>query len=141
MIDAKDLKIGNFVFDSDRENPYYYTVEKIQSKEYSESAEEEQNEIIGRIEGSIDGFYDIIPSPIPLTEEWLIMFGFENIQRGLFKLDVLNYGRINVHTTKSSVLVELGTYSHNLFGDTKIKYVHQLQNLYKALTNEELELK
>ena len=74
--------------------------------------------------------------PIPLTEEWLLKFGF---------------GKSDEH--------EYGSNEHDLFGfyydyhfnkfylDTPedniyipfIKYVHQLQNLYISLTNTELK--
>lgn len=79
--------------------------------------------------------------PIPLTEEWLFKAGFENIQRGRFIMNILSYGSINVQITKNKLVVELGTTGHYLFGETKIEYVHQLQNLYFALTGIELELK
>lgn len=131
---ASELRIGNFVFDSDRENPYYYTVEKIQSREYSESAEEEQDEIIGRIDGSIDGFYDIIPSPIPLTEEWLLKFGFEFTDwLGSWDLKDGNFGLVKTHNEK--FVLE----NHSI--SPEIQYVNQLQNLYFALTGSELEIK
>ena len=67
--------------------------------------------------------------PIPLTEEWLMKFGFEALFSGA--------GYVKNH-------VEIG-YNHNGFyiitSGLKIKYVHQLQNLYFALTGEELTIK
>lgn len=79
--------------------------------------------------------------PIPLTEEWLHAFGFTNSEIGLFEKRVLTRGKINVHITRKKLLVELGTSGSYLFGNTNIKYVHQLQNLYFALTQTELEIK
>jgi hypothetical protein len=65
-------------------------------------------------------------SPIPLTEEWLLKFGFESLLSGA--------GYVKNRT-------EIG-YNHNGFyiitSGLKIEYVHQLQNLYFALTGEEL---
>jgi hypothetical protein len=77
-------------------------------------------------------------SPIPLTEEWLVKFGFESDHNDL----VLFY--------KQHVLMEASWASRNIRTDEKygwaiylpnitIQYVHQLQNLYFALTGEELE--
>jgi hypothetical protein len=69
--------------------------------------------------------------PIPLTEEWLLEFGFVKGKFGFFE-------------TKKRLLVEdLGnsiTYDNKLL-NTKIKHVHQLQNFYFALTEEELTIK
>ena len=78
-----------------------------------------------------DGAYGDPPieemfEPIPLTEEWLLGFGFKrtdtvgflsNRKMGLFK----GRGRWRV-----------------LHHNTAVRYVHQLQNLYFALTGEEL---
>ena len=52
--------------------------------------------------------------PIPLTEEWLLKFGFERTYNSQFRY-----------------------FGHYI----KIKYVHELQNLYFALTGQELTIK
>lgn len=75
--------------------------------------------------------------PIPLTEEWILKFGFEK------KLTVWWY-------FNEKLVIECGILSNKIFvrfrlNDyesveiSEIKYVHQLQNLYFALTNEELK--
>lgn len=74
--------------------------------------------------------------PIPLTEEWLLKFGavktFDNWQ---FTISV---GAITLHFRRNNEWYsELG----GIYLGSKIKYVHQLQNLYFALTGNELELK
>lgn len=76
--------------------------------------------------------------PIPITEDWLLKLGFDNTQRGFFKIRILNRGSINVLISKKRLLVELGTTGGYLFGNTDIKHIHQLQNLYFSLTGEEL---
>lgn len=134
MIQANELRIGNYVYDLDRENPYYYTVEQIRSKQYCDSSEEPNDEIIGKIEGSKDGYYDIVPSPIPLTEEWLVRFGFDtfrsiNSDPKTFYNDRFDYG-IEIYQDGSIWFEKLRL----------IKHVHQLQNLYFALTGQELKL-
>jgi len=66
--------------------------------------------------------------PIPLTEEWLLKFGFKNLSIGLFELihnNVIGY-RLSIE---------------GQYGYEEIKYIHQLQNLYFALTGEELTIK
>jgi len=77
-------------------------------------------------------FYDLM-EPIPLTEEWLERFGFEFDGEWW---DYLNFG-INIRQNRCSE--SLGEFGFNYYPIPK--YVHQLQNLYYALTGEELEIK
>lgn len=71
--------------------------------------------------------------PIELTEEWLLKFGFTRQPWGLV-IGSLLFKDKN-HECKELTL-EIG----NGFRTT-VKYVHQLQNLYFALTGEELTIK
>ena len=74
--------------------------------------------------------------PIPLTEEWLLIFGFKKRKnRHLF------------HWENKIVISEYKDEFENFFYpktgydirfSNEIKYVHQLQNLYFALTGAEL---
>lgn len=78
-------------------------------------------------------------SPIPLTEEWLVRFGFEyddEFEGNVYDSDLgvsigvsgdITYFMGNLETMWTDVLQET-------------KYVNQLQNLYFALTGEELTL-
>jgi hypothetical protein len=66
--------------------------------------------------------------PIPLTKELLIALGFKRNLNGWFNEDeTFSY---------SKGYAGLGTKR-----STKVDYVHQLQNLYFALTGKELTLK
>ena len=83
--------------------------------------------------------------PIPLTEEWLLKFGFESKQNGLYK--PFKGGCIRLNVGIASLFIG-SDYSLNTAMDydyvelpNEIEYVHQLQNLYFALTGEELEIK
>lgn len=75
--------------------------------------------------------------PIPLTEEWLIKFGFKISKYGFPTKNNFQVGHV---TTDENYQFEysLGTIGKWILKD--IKYVHQLQNLYFALTGEELTL-
>ena len=83
--------------------------------------------------------------PIPLTEEWLLRFGFELkeefYQEGL--LDTFMFHKDNIVDVEFSdnhkKLYWYDNYSSIYHQD--ILYVHQLQNLYFALTGEELTIK
>jgi hypothetical protein len=71
--------------------------------------------------------------PIPLTAEWLLKFGFERRQIK----DLISYN------TNQLELYQYASNNNKIFfehadGEVELKYVHQLQNLYFALTGEEL---
>jgi hypothetical protein len=91
--------------------------------------------------------------PIPLTEEWLLKFGF--VKKVDFEQQEYEYGKLSESNKRRGV----GLY--NFTGEklldywcvtfredvgcgwsdlNEIEYVHELQNLYFALTNEELIL-
>ena len=74
--------------------------------------------------------------PIPLTEEWLIKFGFEKI-----KNNGIDY---ELHDCVISFEAKWMFTSESYQNEVRTlipKHVHQLQNLYFALTNEELTIK
>jgi hypothetical protein len=71
---------------------------------------------------------------IPLTEEWLVKFGFESNNSTSNFLTYYNERydyRIEIYQNGDVWFDEL----------RKIQHVHQLQNLYFVLTGEELTLK
>lgn len=71
-------------------------------------------------------------NPIPLTEEWLLRFGFENSSS--FGVEYYEIGKLTICQSDCLAYIE------DLYG-IEVKHVHQLQNLYFALTGEELQLK
>jgi hypothetical protein len=77
-------------------------------------------------------------NPMPLTEEWLVKFGFkydtdnDKLCKSLH-IDILSFRASEGHMCLESQGYRT-LYKH-------IKYVHQLQNLYFALKGEELEIK
>ena len=69
--------------------------------------------------------------PIPLTEEWLLQFGFEHTRYGFIK------GGLHLDND-FSLFIEDET-GFNTWS-VELKYVHQLQNLYFAIIGQELTL-
>jgi hypothetical protein len=73
-------------------------------------------------------------NPIPLTEEWLLKFGAKelNAKRGILKEFVLK-----------TVRIEMSNSGNFYYKNSKLilESVHQLQNLYFALTGKELTFK
>lgn len=115
---STELRIGNYVKSIGIE----YVVWKIDA--------------LGNVQGVEGGTafnLDKTAEPIPLTEEWLVKFGFE--------LTAYGYKRkgwaICLIKQENGYLVS--SYSRNI--TLGVKYVHTLQNLYFALTGEELTLK
>lgn len=71
---------------------------------------------------------EIIREPIPLTEQWLLDFGFSKTSGYPYKM--LN-GYIRIRN---------GIYFFKFYTlEVELPYVHTLQNLYHSLTNKELK--
>lgn len=84
-----------------------------------------RSDIIGLERHPLTAFNRV--SPIPLTEEWLIKLGFGK-QNG-YPFEMLN-GYIKIRN---------GIYFFKYYQlEIELNYVHQLQNLYFALTSKEL---
>ena len=92
-------------------------------------------------------------SPIPLTEDWLLKFGF-NLDKDKW-YSIKYFTDCNESTEQMCVSINLvsnrcavfdaieetdmvNILSYPIFTANRIYYVHQLQNLYFALTGEEL---
>jgi hypothetical protein len=113
MIEANELRIGNYlstgvVYKIDEEE--VYTISNV-IQELSSSA--------------------VRIDPIPLTEEWLLKFDFEN--RG----DRFYYGCLDITLINDCFVWDCS----DIIDWPQIKHVHQLQNLYFALTGQELTIK
>lgn len=79
--------------------------------------------------------------PIPIDIEWLAKFGFLKRSRRSANYYLGGwYGVFYVRRIKGQTLIKSHGYSDSVTL-CDIKYVHQLQNLYFALTNEELTIK
>lgn len=74
--------------------------------------------------------------PIHLTEEWLLKFGFEKDNAGSFSSKMIDNYSIRIWYVSGAF-----RWTANYFCSAELKYVHQLQNLYFALTGQELEYK
>lgn len=131
---ANELRLGNLI---DRQD-YICKVTRI----------EEDGIITEPLEYKGERFVEQKLKPIPLTEEWLVKFGFKKTL-----WNNTNYpNRFELTLYVNGILIKYDSYynettalSFGEFGNdnviiTKLKYVHQLQNLYFALTGEELTI-
>lgn len=115
---ANGLMEGNFIYNKDGEIEKVYTLYRDGINGY-------------------DGEGGIIPDdeelfkPIPLTEQWLIDFGCK-IELKKYKTKTATKGNIQIYYHKGWRFII------NDFDSIVLKYVHQYQNLYFALTGKEL---
>ena len=79
-------------------------------------------------------------SPIELTEEWFLKAGFEKSFTNDFWYSINVGDKRLLISTLGNIEIEKWDRTMIAFPDI-CKYVHQLQNLYFALTGEELKLK
>ena len=85
------------------------------------------------VNGIVCSANDLIP--IPLTEEWLIKFGFK---KTWFGYDIISTC-IEIEPLENEDYTICINSNEYHVGES-FKYVHQLQNIHFALTNKELEL-
>lgn len=126
MIKATELRIGNWV---DHKDLWSYRQPRQDFKEFDFQWNEADWYALGKCTLDLE-----IIQPIPLTEEWLLKFGFERRPWGLIKGGLLF--RDNIKNPCEELTLQIG----NGFNVT-VQHVHTLQNLYFALTGEELILK
>jgi hypothetical protein len=154
---ANDLRIGNWVkikeeF-SERDIPLETLEFQIEgfndgSKRYEEGAKQIlfwsiKNKVFGT---TTSGSYDIECELILLTEEWLLKFGFKKENNTIYSIsDKLSSSEVGkwyfFKNENNSFTPHIKRENKFSWIGKEIKYVHQLQNLYFALTGEELLLK
>lgn len=154
MINAKELRISNIVFD---ENKNIAVINGFRPYGTSTRCDEEEGcyllfDIIFQDGTSSKNWTaDIVEmSHIPLTEEWLLKFGFEKEPMAYSRnIDLFGGGKKLSFSGDYLYLVDsekkntTPTDIITIWNKDVIKqfYVHQLQNLYFALTGEELTIK
>ena len=120
MIDAKELRIGNYILSDES------------SVEVSSYCEFNGIETTANFEGNCNSKI----TPIELTHEILLKCGFEKNYR-------IDSGEYNECFSIFSFALMV---RHNSFfvdwigGNTEVKYLHQLQNIFYCLCGEELEI-
>lgn len=144
------FRIGDLIQDFECE-PYYFPIEQIKLNEQGNLAVYYRN-------GSCMW---VDPDPVPITEDWLVKMGFEkgeyswygkkyeteprpelpHLEEEEMKLDYnLNSKRCGLYDAiEETDMVNI--LSHPVMTKELVLYVHQLQQLWFALTNQNLEIK
>ncbi len=124
-MEANELRIGNLI---------------------KEGKVEQIDNSIDEVYYSGDGYYQSTYccnlNPIPLTEEWLLKFGFEKNFENLIEILINKNQSLHFDKTDNCMSLYIPINHEFIYLVFKhIKYVHQLQNLYFSLTGTELEIK
>jgi len=99
-----------------------------------------------KLDGSLLATYlqndcDLYLYPIPLTEYWIKKLGFfcYGKKRNWFDIDISKAYEMSINTDGKISIGKNGNWTSLNFIN-KIEYVHQLQNIYHALTGYELQI-
>lgn len=122
MIQINELRIGNLI---------------------QEGKIEQIDNSIDEVYYSGDGYYQsnycCNINPILLNKEWLSKFGFEKSDK---RFDYFSRTHYFLYIKKidltGDLVINVDEYGNIKNSYSHIKYIHQLQNLYFALTNTEL---
>ena len=123
---AEQLRVGNFV------NTFLNTTE---GKLYTRGIIKALHMNTGEIENNCTMQYNMI-EPIELNNEWLEKFGFEKYNECFYKIELKRGYSDGWYLSNENEL----TKSMSEFM-IRLKYVHELQNLWFALRGVELILK
>lgn len=119
-MEAKELRIGNLFIEEN-------------SKKIIEVIGLEKNRVV--FSGMFLDKWQA--EPIPITKEWLLKFGFKE-NDNIYKLN--NFGKFIFFEHLNSFGFYPSGLLNSLMRMDNLKSVHQLQNLYFALTGKELEI-
>jgi len=127
---ASELRIGNLIYVDSKLRYVFGTIYKtIQHNCHSKNSTYSEN-------------YENECEPIPLTEEWLLKFGFYNSNNEYSLSNVFFYICFKFYKNGNKKLWINSNDVKYLKNEIMfINSVHQLQNLYFALTGEELIIK
>jgi len=143
MMKANEFRIGNLVINND----IIYKVVSIDEEGIMADPVSQKHTIDVNIRGLV--------KPIPLTEEWLFRFGFvsDNYEfQETYYIDISTNERYDYQTFIQAIdmggyvniyIKELEREHEKYFSNAFIKrvtHIHTLQNLYFALTGEDLIL-
>lgn len=122
---ATELRIGNYYQYAGDSGIVYTQVQAIKYNQFG-------------LLSDFNGTNFEICKPIPLTEEWLLRFGFKahTYEDEVFGYVLNDFGYINEYQFRIRNFIDF----EGIIIPKAIKTVHQLQNLYFALTGEELTL-
>ena len=135
-IKANDLRIGNLVLDRGNK---ILTIDRFWGNKIECDIKGMPDKSESGIQVYLHQFTEDIDYliPIPLTEEWLLKLGLNKIAIWTFSLHLVGNLELIYYSGEKGWSIGLKNYSDF----SNLKYVHQIQNLYFALTGKELTVK
>lgn len=136
-IKTNELRLGNYVFDNENIS---MQIAKIETEKYTDwNSGNTFNAILEK-----DGQYyeSDVMNYIPLTEKWLLEFGFnKDYKKGYIGKDFSNQDFVLAEPFVMGEWQKGYAFEFTAGGWSKYKefnYVHELQNFYFAMTGEDL---
>ena len=127
---ANELRIGNVIMFADYGGIVYRKISAIKFNEFG-------------FYSDIDGTNFEICKPVLITKEWLLKLGFE--YNDYYKNYKIKSGQYFNSVQYNDECFEWNYNNDNSDAEcyyvTSVKYIHEIQNLYFALTGEELTFK
>lgn len=133
MIQANELRLGNFIYKIGLDYVMGNPIADYNDKEVVE-VDLDVIENVLKFNNTTD--YELY-EPIPLTEEYLLRFGFEKTMEWTYSKKLVGNLKLVYYLGEKGWSIGFKNYSDF----SNLTYIHQLQNLYFALTGEELTLK
>jgi hypothetical protein len=124
---AQELRIGNYISNPSTEICVVSEIQRVLKNGKYEYVIGFDSKGLAYVLNDAQG--NEVTKPIPLTEKWL--------NKCVFKFKELGYENLSVSygTTSKEIHFVIGSYY------VRLNYVHELQNLYFALTKQELTIK
>lgn len=122
MIKVNGIRLGNYVNYMD----YIVEIGEIRGDKKIRTISEKKRKLSGLF--SIENL-----KPIPLTEEWLLRFGYKETEEDLFE----NETCLSIWRDPKTFNGFLADWADKTI--CEVKHVHNLQNLHFSFANEELQ--
>jgi hypothetical protein len=138
MINPTELRIGNLIRYTGAQYPFYPLKDGVVQVEEVLSAG------VNRSQGDSTLYEADKLEGIPLNPEWLERMEFNRFADGSYHRPAMFTWRVLYDAYEKAASYCTGTYpelGHRVHLNVRIESVHQLQNLYFALTGEELTIK
>lgn len=149
MLKAEELRIVNYVSIDNSES--IFIVASITNEDFKSASRFNENDLVLQdifdnsfVEIDISNEDEQRVFGIPLTEEWLLKFSAEKLEDNggvYYALQIGNNLNLTISLKDEITGIDLNWRAQGSQLWAQVKSVHQLQNLYYALTGEELCLK
>ena len=130
MIQLNELRIGNYVVFKRDGSEFYFFIEQISKEKVWLNTHDEDLSNGNPFEVSLSDVF-----PIPLSDEMILKCGFKERNKSIYYKDNFEILTENEQDCKFHIIGDYGYYF-----EVEISCVHQLQNLYFALKDTELEV-